>query len=149
MSEQQAQSALRLHVPEPSGRPSCETDFSYLHLSPVGAVRRPPAKGTPFDIADGANGRIYVLRRADGVQVGQFGRTGCMAGKFKWIHNLAIDGEGNLCTSEGGSGGASRSLCGLAAGFDLARRLPSPAALAGLCLAYPTSTAGPRPTATR
>ena len=55
-------------------------------------------------VADGANGRIYVLRRADGVQVGQFGRTGRMAGEFKWIHNLAIDAEGNLYTSEVGFG---------------------------------------------
>ena len=28
---------LRLHVPEPTGRPGCKTDFSYLHLSPAGA----------------------------------------------------------------------------------------------------------------
>ena len=33
---------LRLHVPEPTGRPGCQTDFSYLRLSPAGAVRRPP-----------------------------------------------------------------------------------------------------------
>ena len=25
---------LRLHVPEPTGRPGRHTDFSYLHLSP-------------------------------------------------------------------------------------------------------------------
>jgi 2-oxoisovalerate dehydrogenase E1 component subunit alpha len=35
-------SPLRLHVPEPTGRPGQHTDFSYLHLSPAGAVRRPP-----------------------------------------------------------------------------------------------------------
>ncbi len=34
-------------------------------------------------VADGANGRIYILRRSDGQQVGQFGRTGRMAGEFK------------------------------------------------------------------
>jgi 2-oxoisovalerate dehydrogenase E1 component alpha subunit len=33
---------LRLHVPEPPARPGDETDFSYLKLSPAGAVRRPP-----------------------------------------------------------------------------------------------------------
>ncbi|HXD40097.1 MAG TPA: hypothetical protein VN649_06015 [Ramlibacter sp.] len=55
-------------------------------------------------VADGANGRIYILRRSDGQQVGQFGRTGRMAGEFKWIHNLAIDGNGNLYTSEVGFG---------------------------------------------
>ncbi len=36
--------------------------------------------------------------------LGQFGRTGRMAGEFKWIHNLAIDGQGNLYTSEVGFG---------------------------------------------
>jgi hypothetical protein len=55
-------------------------------------------------VGDGANGRIYILRRADGQLVGQFGRTGRMAGEFKWIHNLAIDGEGNLYTAEVGYG---------------------------------------------
>ena len=33
--------ALRLHVPEPTGRPGHPTDFSYLHVSPAGVVRRP------------------------------------------------------------------------------------------------------------
>ena len=48
-------------MPEPSGRPGCETDFSYLHLSPAGAVRRPPVDTTPFDTADLAYGLIRVL----------------------------------------------------------------------------------------
>jgi len=55
-------------------------------------------------VADGANGRIYILRRSDGVQIGSFGRTGRMAGEFKWIHNLAIDESGNLYTAEVGFG---------------------------------------------
>jgi len=55
-------------------------------------------------VADGANGRIYILRRSDGQVLGQFGRTGRMAGEFKWVHNLAIDGDGNLYTSEVGYG---------------------------------------------
>ena len=33
---------LRLHVPEPSARPGEATDFSYLKLSPAGAVDKPP-----------------------------------------------------------------------------------------------------------
>ena len=32
---------LRLHVPEPTGRPGHDTDFSYLPISEAGAVRRP------------------------------------------------------------------------------------------------------------
>jgi len=55
-------------------------------------------------VADGANGRIYVLQRSDGKVLGSFGRTGRMAGEFKWIHNLAIDRDGNLYTSEVGFG---------------------------------------------
>ena len=55
-------------------------------------------------VADGANGRIYIVRRSDGQTLGAFGRTGRMAGEFKWIHNLAIDRDGNLYTSEVGFG---------------------------------------------
>jgi len=55
-------------------------------------------------VADGANGRIYILRRDDGQVIGTFGRTGHMAGEFKWVHNLAIDGRGNLYTAEVGFG---------------------------------------------
>lgn len=55
-------------------------------------------------VADGANGRIYILQRSDGAQVGSFGRTGRMAGEFKWIHNVDIDAQGNLYTSEVGFG---------------------------------------------
>ncbi|MBV9189145.1 MAG: hypothetical protein JO292_08915 [Betaproteobacteria bacterium] len=55
-------------------------------------------------VADGANGRIYVLNRADGKELSSFGRTGRMAGEFKWVHNIAIDRQGNLYTSEVGYG---------------------------------------------
>src|SRR6478609_3809971 len=61
--------ALRLHVPEPSGRPGCETDFSYLHVSPAGAVRRPPTDTTPRDTNDLAYGLVRVLDE-DGRAVG-------------------------------------------------------------------------------
>jgi len=36
--------------------------------------------------------------------LGAFGRTGRMAGEFKWVHNIAIDRQGNLYTSEVGFG---------------------------------------------
>ena len=52
---------LRLHVPEPSGRPGRETDFSYLHLSPAGAVRRPPVDASPADTSDLAYSLVRVL----------------------------------------------------------------------------------------
>ncbi len=52
---------LHLHVPEPSGRPGQETDFSYLPLSPAGAVRRPPVDATPAATADLAYSLVRVL----------------------------------------------------------------------------------------
>ncbi len=75
------------------------------------------ASGVTFDIAfsrdpqqtwmfipDGSNGEIHVVRRADGVQAGSFGRTGRQAGEFKTVHNIAIDSKGNLYTAEVGYG---------------------------------------------
>ncbi|MRD46522.1 3-methyl-2-oxobutanoate dehydrogenase (2-methylpropanoyl-transferring) subunit alpha [Caenimonas koreensis DSM 17982] len=61
--------ALRLHVPEPSGRPGCDTDFSYLHVSRAGAVRRPPVDTSPVDTTDLAYQLIRVLDE-DGAAVG-------------------------------------------------------------------------------
>src|SRR5690348_8957260 len=55
------QSPLRLHVPEPTGRPGQATDFSYLHISPPGAIRRPPLDTSSQDTADLANALIRVL----------------------------------------------------------------------------------------
>jgi DNA-binding beta-propeller fold protein YncE len=55
-------------------------------------------------VADGANGRIYTLERSSGKTLGALGRTGRMAGEFKWVHNIAIDRRGNLYTSEVGFG---------------------------------------------
>ncbi|MES2104975.1 MAG: 3-methyl-2-oxobutanoate dehydrogenase (2-methylpropanoyl-transferring) subunit alpha [Pseudomonadota bacterium] len=52
---------LTLHVPEPTGRPGQETDFSYLHLAPAGAVRRPPTDVAPQDTSDLAYTLIRVL----------------------------------------------------------------------------------------
>ncbi len=53
--------ALRLHVPEPTGRPGCKTDFSFLRISPAGAVRRPPPDSPASDTADLANCLVRVL----------------------------------------------------------------------------------------
>jgi 2-oxoisovalerate dehydrogenase E1 component alpha subunit len=52
---------LRLHVPEPTGRPGKTTDFSYLHLSPAGATRRPPIDVQPVDTSDLTFALIRVL----------------------------------------------------------------------------------------
>ncbi|MBU6493787.1 MAG: thiamine pyrophosphate-dependent dehydrogenase E1 component subunit alpha [Burkholderiales bacterium] len=60
---------LKLHVPEPTGRPGCKTDFSYLHVSPAGVVRRPPIDVTPADTSDLAYSLVRVLDD-DGQAVG-------------------------------------------------------------------------------
>jgi 2-oxoisovalerate dehydrogenase E1 component alpha subunit len=52
---------LRLHVPEPTGRPGCRTDFSYLHLSPAGSVRKPPIDVSAIDTSDLAHSLVRVL----------------------------------------------------------------------------------------
>jgi 2-oxoisovalerate dehydrogenase E1 component alpha subunit len=52
---------LSLHVPEPTGRPGCKTDFSYLHVTPAGTVRRPPVDVMPSDTTDIASALIRVL----------------------------------------------------------------------------------------
>jgi 2-oxoisovalerate dehydrogenase E1 component alpha subunit len=52
---------LRLHVPEPTGRPGCATDFSYLRLSPAGTVRRPDVDVLPMDTRDLAYSLVSVL----------------------------------------------------------------------------------------
>jgi 2-oxoisovalerate dehydrogenase E1 component alpha subunit len=52
---------LRLHVPEPTGRPGQATDFSYLHLSKAGDVARPPIDVAPTATGDLAYTLIRVL----------------------------------------------------------------------------------------
>lgn len=53
--------ALRLHVPEPSGRPGHATDFSYLRLAPAGELRKPPLDVSFYDIKDMAFSLVRVL----------------------------------------------------------------------------------------
>jgi len=63
------QSPLRLHVPEPTGRPGQATDFSYLQISPAGAIKRPPLEASSHETADMANALVRVLDD-DGKAVG-------------------------------------------------------------------------------
>jgi len=60
---------LHLHVPEPTGRPGHATDFSYLHLSSAGEVRRPPIDVLPAETSDLAFALVRVLDN-DGRAVG-------------------------------------------------------------------------------
>jgi len=56
---------LSLHVPEPTGRPGCKTDFSYLQITPAGTVPRPPVDVTYQDTAPIAASLIRVLDEDD------------------------------------------------------------------------------------
>ena len=66
---QTAREPLRLHVPEPSGRPGHDTDFSYLPISAAGEVRRPPIDSPPAQTSDLAFTLVRVLDD-DGKAVG-------------------------------------------------------------------------------
>ncbi|HEY9279084.1 MAG TPA: 3-methyl-2-oxobutanoate dehydrogenase (2-methylpropanoyl-transferring) subunit alpha [Eoetvoesiella sp.] len=52
---------LRLHVPEPTGRPGHPTDFSYLRLTPAGEVRRPSVESASTDLNDLSYKLVRVL----------------------------------------------------------------------------------------
>jgi 2-oxoisovalerate dehydrogenase E1 component subunit alpha len=52
---------LHLHVPEPSGRPGRETDFTYLRIAPAGSAKRPPVDCTPSQTNDLAYTLVRVL----------------------------------------------------------------------------------------
>ena len=63
------------------------------------ALSRDPEQRYLF-VADGRNNEIHVLRRATGEELTSFGRPGRSAGSFHWVHDIAIDSNGNLYTGE-------------------------------------------------
>lgn len=54
--------------------------------------------------ADGANMKVWILRREDMEVVGSFGHGGRQAGQFNWVHNITSDSFGNLYTAEVNTG---------------------------------------------
>jgi DNA-binding beta-propeller fold protein YncE len=55
-------------------------------------------------LGDGNNNKIWILRRKDLEVVGSFGRAGRQVGQFTRIHNLAVDSQGNIYTTEAADG---------------------------------------------
>ena len=49
---------------------------------------------------DGMNGEIRVIERSSMSVLAAFGRPGRQAGEFTALHNIAVDRQGNLYTSE-------------------------------------------------
>ena len=51
----------RLHVPHPPARPGQDPDFSYLEISPAGAVNRPDITASARDIENLSLEMVRVL----------------------------------------------------------------------------------------
>jgi DNA-binding beta-propeller fold protein YncE len=51
-------------------------------------------------MADGMNGEVRIIERSSKNVVGRFGRVGRQAGEFTALHNIAVDRQGNIYTSE-------------------------------------------------
>jgi len=51
-------------------------------------------------VADGVNGKIWVLNRDDGKELGSFGHKGHQAGQFDQVERMALDSKGNLYVTE-------------------------------------------------
>ena len=51
-------------------------------------------------VADGTNNEVHILTRETGERVASFGGPGRNAGRFHWIHNIAMDTAGNVYTTE-------------------------------------------------
>ncbi len=80
----------RLHVPNPPARPGQEPDFSYVQISPAGAVQRPDIKAAARDIEDLSVQMVRVLdeeHRAVGPWNPNLEQKGfCMCLKLKTTH---------------------------------------------------------------
>jgi hypothetical protein len=50
--------------------------------------------------ADGENQRVWIFDRKRDRVVADFGQGGRNAGQFHWVHNLAVDSDGNIYTAE-------------------------------------------------
>ena len=54
-------------------------------------------------VADAGNGKVHIYDRQTLQEVGNFGRVG-YAGHFVFLHNVAVDSQGNVYTAEVGGG---------------------------------------------
>ncbi|MBS0454155.1 MAG: hypothetical protein JSS14_22865 [Proteobacteria bacterium] len=63
-------------------------------------------------LADGRNNQVLTLDRQTGAVVNTLGRSGRYAGEFHWVHDLAIDSQGNLFAGESTTASVCRSAPG-------------------------------------
>lgn len=62
-------------------------------------ISRDPQQKWLF-LADGRNNQVLTLDRQTGAVLGTLGRPGRYAGEFHWVHDLAIDSQGNIFAGE-------------------------------------------------
>jgi DNA-binding beta-propeller fold protein YncE len=55
-------------------------------------------------MVDGVNNELRIIERSSGTVLARIGRPGRFAGQFHVVHNLAIDQEGNVYTTEVNTG---------------------------------------------
>jgi DNA-binding beta-propeller fold protein YncE len=55
-------------------------------------------------LADAGNGKVHIFDRQSMRELGSFGRIGHYAGQFVFLHNVAVDSQGNVYTAEVGGG---------------------------------------------
>jgi hypothetical protein len=55
-------------------------------------------------VADMMNGLVWILDAGTYEELGTLGRNGRYPGEFIWLHSVAVDSEGNLYTTEVGTG---------------------------------------------
>lgn len=85
---------LRLHVPEPTGRPGCHTDFSYLRLAAAGVAPRPPVDVAPLATEGLAYSLVRVLDdegRAQGPWAPELGEAQLLRGLRTMLKTRIFD----------------------------------------------------------
>ncbi|WP_238474029.1 hypothetical protein [Altericroceibacterium spongiae] len=55
-------------------------------------------------VADMMNGRVWILLRKTHEILGSFGKNGRYPGQFIWLHSVDVDSQGNVYTTEVGTG---------------------------------------------
>lgn len=62
------------------------------------------AEQTHMFVMDLGSGKLRILNRKSGREVGNFGRPGPMAGEFRYAHTIAVDSRENVYVAETASG---------------------------------------------
>jgi DNA-binding beta-propeller fold protein YncE len=55
-------------------------------------------------MVDGVNNELRIIERTTNTVLGRLGRPGRYAGQFHVVHNIAVDRDGNLYTTEVNTG---------------------------------------------